>query len=138
MLIDMTAPMDSRDLYGWRSSRFRGRRQERTGRTGGECLFVHDEPDLRRKLGTSRPARATNRWTLRGIPQTNIAFSVRHRNKPLTAFVCHTLSNLRFDKAGAWLGWSNRDTNVPNESWFCSTCSGKAQCSRLKVTYFAA
>ncbi|MCC0033887.1 MAG: hypothetical protein H6887_01315 [Hoeflea sp.] len=52
---------------------------------------------------------------------------VTPRNNPLTAFVCHTLSNLRFDKAGAWLDWSNRDTNVPNELRFCSACSGKAQ-----------
>ncbi|MCC0051810.1 MAG: hypothetical protein H6881_08030 [Rhodobiaceae bacterium] len=66
MLIDMTAPMDSDDLRGWRSWRFRGRRQERRGGTGGKGRFAHDEPDLRRKLGTcaqphGRTPQAVNR-----------------------------------------------------------------------------
>jgi hypothetical protein len=87
----------------------------------------HDEPGLRRKLGTSPDKPWRGRQSLRHVSQTNIAIAIHRRNKPLTAFVCHTLSNLRFDKAGAWLGCSNRDTNVSNESWFCSDCSGKAQ-----------
>jgi hypothetical protein len=51
MLIDMTAPMDSLDLRGSRSWRFRDRRQERMGATRREFPRIHDEPALRRKLG---------------------------------------------------------------------------------------
>ncbi|WP_375588857.1 hypothetical protein ABWH89_17820 [Hoeflea alexandrii] len=54
MLIDMTAPLDSLDLRGSRSWRFRGRRQERMGATRRKFPHAHDEPALRRKLGLIR------------------------------------------------------------------------------------
>jgi hypothetical protein len=74
-----------------------------------------------------RHARVTMEKQARSRLPGYIAFAIHRRNKALTAFVCHTLSNLRFDKAGAWLAWLNRGTDAPNESWFRAACSGKAQ-----------
>jgi hypothetical protein len=96
------------------------------GATRREFPRTHDEPALRRKLGLTGTI-AEPGLGGRAILSSHIAFAVHRRNNMLTAFVCHTLSNLRFDKAGAWLGWSNRGTEVPNESWFRSGCSGKAK-----------
>jgi hypothetical protein len=89
MLIDMTAPMDSLDLRGSRSWRFRDRRQERMGATRREFPRIHDEPALRRKLGLTGTIRAR---PCRAIISSHIAFAVHRRNNMLTAFVCHTLS----------------------------------------------